>query len=175
MKRQSTLPDWIKTSAAAVLIALLANHFLFTVSPVEGHSMEPTLKEKEWVFVNKAVYGLTRPKNGEVVVVEAQPEDERRKEYLVKRIAGEPGDRIEISGGKLYRNGEQVDEPYTSGWTEEPSYGPVVIGEGSYFVLGDNRLKNASMDSRTIGQVAEGRIKGRVDWIVWPFREAGVI
>lgn len=175
MKRQSTLLDWIKTSAAAVAVALLANHFLFTVSPVEGHSMEPTLQAMEWVFVNKAVYGLKRPKNGEVIVVEAQQDGGRRKEYLVKRIAGEPGDRIEISGGMLYRNGQQVDEPYTSGWSEESSYGPVVVGEGSYFVLGDNRLKNASMDSRTFGPVPEGRIKGRVDWIVWPFREAGVI
>ncbi|MCR2804456.1 signal peptidase I [Paenibacillus soyae] len=175
MKPHSLLLDWVKTSAAAVVVALLAYHFLFTVSPVQGHSMEPTLTEKEWVFVNKALYHLSHPRNGEVVVLEARADGGGTKELLVKRIVGAPGDRIEISGGRLYRNGRQVDEPYVSGQTEESSYGPVVVAEDSYFVLGDNRKMNASLDSRTIGTVPENRIIGRVDWILWPLRKAGDI
>ncbi|MEK3884817.1 signal peptidase I [Paenibacillus sp. PL2-23] len=170
MKEQPTpfLRGWFRTAAAAIALVLLVHYWVFTVSPIHGHSMEPALRENDWVVVNKAIYGLDRPRNGDIVVLAGDDNG-----YWVKRVAGEPGDRIELAGGRLYRNGQKIDEPYTGEWSGETSYGPIVVEAGSYFVLGDNRGLNASLDSRAIGPVPLDHIKGRVDWIVWPIRSAG--
>lgn len=176
MSFRQTMIDWLKTSLIAIVIALIVHHFVFTLSTVQGHSMEPTLQEKQWVFVNKAVFWFDRPRAGEIVVLkEPAGGGLGEEQYLVKRIVGEPGDRIEISGGKLYRNGLLLDEPYTDTLIEDSSYGPVIVEDGHYFVMGDNRHMKASLDSRTFQAVPRKLITGRADCIVWPLREFNLL
>ncbi|RIX60448.1 signal peptidase I [Paenibacillus nanensis] len=165
------LLNWLKTTAVTIGAALLLFHFVFTLSPVQGHSMEPTLREKQWVFVNKTAYWFHAPRAGDIVILKGAIGGLAGKQYLVKRIIGEPGDRIEISGGKLYRNGLRLDEPYTDTLIEDPSYGPIVVEDGHYFVMGDNRHLLASLDSRIFQAVPAELITGRADLIVWPMRE----
>ena len=171
----SELVDWLKALIAAVVIVWVLNQFVFHLSRVEGHSMDPTLADGEWLFVNKLVYLLRRPQAGDIVILE-NPLGGREK-YLVKRIIGVPGDKIEIMGGKLYRNGEPVDEPYTDSMIEDGDWGPGVVPEGTFFVMGDNRRRGESNDSRNpyIGWVPHSSIKGKADYILWPFGKIGNI
>lgn len=166
--------EWLKTAAIAFAIVLALHLFVFNLSTVEGHSMQPTLLEKEWLFVNKIVYLVRSPKVGEIVILE-DPLDISmgidKPELLVKRVVGLPGDQIEIYNKRLYRNGELVDEPYTDTEIEGYDYGPYIVEEGRYFVLGDNRHAQASKDSRVFGSVPESYIKGKAESIVWPWKQ----
>ncbi|GGD87598.1 signal peptidase I [Paenibacillus nasutitermitis] len=160
--------DWSRTLIAAVAIVLLFHFFVFNLSTVEGQSMEPTLYEKEWLFVNKYSYRFGSPQLGDVIILKDPAEGSEKKEYLVKRIVGVPGDKIEIRTGQLYRNGELVVERFTDTVIEDIDYGPFVVEKDRYFVMGDNRHARASRDSRSFGTVPETMIRGRADYILWP-------
>lgn len=165
------LLDWTKTLVIAFAVVMLLHFFVFNLSKVEGHSMEPTLTAHEWLFVNKFVYLAGKPKAGDVVILKEPNTGDKEEKYLVKRVVGVPGDRIEIHNKRLYRNGMLVDEPYTDTLIEDMSYGPEIIGEGHYFVMGDNRHARASLDSRSFHAVPEELIRGRADYILWPYEE----
>ncbi|WP_270165317.1 signal peptidase I [Paenibacillus sp. SYP-B4298] len=165
------LLDWLKTFAIALVIVFLLHTFVFNLSTVKGQSMEPTLQDAEWLFVNKVVYLLGSPERGDVVIVEDPEHELKKSEFLVKRVIAVPGDRIEIRGKRLYLNGEQLVEPYTDLDIEDNDYGPLTVEPGSYFIMGDNRHAGASRDSRAFGTVAEGMIKGRADFILWPITD----
>lgn len=169
------LLDWLKALVVAVVIVFILNQFFFHLSKVEGHSMDPTLADGEWLFVNKAIYLIREPKIGDIVILE-NPLGGREK-YLVKRIVGIPGDTIEIVDGRLFRNGEQVDEPYTDSLIEDGNWGPEVVPDEAYFVMGDNRRRGESNDSRNrrIGSIPRELIKGKADYILWPISQMGNI
>ena len=165
--------DWTKSIAVALIIVILLNMYVFNLSTVKGHSMEPTLQEKEWLFVNKFAFLVGHPARGDVVILKDPDMRNPQRQYLVKRIVAVPGDRVEIRGGRLLVNGERVNEPYTDVRIEDGDRGPVVVEEGHYFVMGDNRHQGASKDSRIFGTVSEKEIQGRADFILWPPREMG--
>ncbi len=164
------LLDWTKTLVIAFAVVMLLHFFVFNLSKVEGHSMEPTLTQHEWLFVNKFVYLFGKPGIGDVVILKEPNTSDKEKKYLVKRIVGIPGDRIEVHDQRLYRNGELMDEPYTDSLIEDMSYGPEVILAGHYFVMGDNRHSRASLDSRSFHAVPEELLRGRAEFIVWPYK-----
>ena len=90
----------------------------------------------------------------------------------VKRIIGVPGDRVAITGGELYLNGEKLDE---SAYWEDLIWGDmaeITVPEDCVFVMGDNR--NDSSDSRSplVGPIPYSRIVGRVRSVIWPIEEA---
>jgi signal peptidase I len=85
----------------------------------------------------------------------------------VKRVVGVPGDTIELRGPVLVRNSSVVEEPYLSA---EPAYsvpnaGPLTLGAGEFFVLGDNR--GNSNDSRYVGPLTSSAISGRVEFVAF--------
>lgn len=165
------LLDWFKTFAVALVIVILLHAFVFNLSTVKGHSMEPTLQDGEWLFVNKAVFLLGSPERGDVVIVDDPEHELKKSEFLVKRVVGVPGDRIEIRSQRLYLNGELLVEPYTDLEIEDNDYGPLTVEPGYYFIMGDNRHGGASRDSRAFGTVPESSIKGRADFILWPITD----
>lgn len=91
-----------------------------------------------------------------------------RKEYLVKRVIGIPGDFIEVQGHKLYVNGEMADEPYIDTEIQDPDFSGLTVEKGNYFVMGDNRHAGASKDSRYFGTVPQKSIVGKAVYIWWP-------
>jgi signal peptidase I len=160
--------DWSKALIVAFAVVLLLRAYVFQLSTVRMHSMEPTLYENEWLFVNKITYEVGHPKRGDVVILKDPSEGPDRKEYLVKRVIGMPGDRLEIRKGQLYLNGELTVEPYTDTAIEDGDYGPTEVGAAHYFVMGDNRHQNGSKDSRAFKEVPEDMIKGKAEFIIWP-------
>ncbi|MDF2721699.1 MAG: lepB [Paenibacillus sp.] len=165
--------DWVKSITVAFVIVILLNMYVFNLSTVKGHSMEPTLQEKEWLFVNKLAFLTGHPDRGDVVILKDPDPNSPDRQYLVKRVVAVPGDIVYIRGGKLFVNGEVIDEPYTDITIEDGDRRPIVVEDGTYFVMGDNRHQSASKDSRIFGTVPETLIQGRADFIVWPPHEAG--
>lgn len=167
--------EWAKTITISFLIVMVLHLFVFNLSTVEGHSMEPTLRDREWLFVNKAAYLMGNPKVGDIVILEDPSAYGGQKDYLVKRVVGIAGDRIEIYNKELYRNGVKVTEKYTDVEIEDLDFMPVVVQKGQYFVMGDNRHARASKDSRIFGTVPRSMIHGRADFILWPFKQVKIL
>ncbi|QMV41408.1 signal peptidase I [Cohnella cholangitidis] len=160
--------DWSKALIVAVAIVLLLKAFVFQLSTVKKISMEPTLHENEWLFINKIVLKIGNLDRGDVVILKDPTEGSEGKEYLVKRIVGIPGDTVEIREGELYINGDLKVESYTDVKIEGEDFPLTTVSAGHYFVLGDNRHASASRDSRAFKEVPEELIKGRADLIIWP-------
>lgn len=140
----------------ALLITLPIRFFLFQPFLVQGISMEPNFKEKDYLIVDEISKRFNEFKRGDVIVFTSQ-----EKKKLIKRIMALPGEEIEIKDGKIRVNGKDLDEQsylgknvFTSGEIK------VKLKEDEYFVLGDNR--NNSFDSRIFGPIKKNDIIGIV-------------
>lgn len=162
------LRDWLITAAVVFVIMSLVNIFIFSISTVNGQSMQPTLWQGEKLIVNKISLMFVSPKHGDIVVLNDPSTGPDKKEYLVKRVIGIPGDIVEVKEHKLYVNGKVVDEPYIDTEIQDPDFAALTVEPGRYFVMGDNRHESASKDSRYFGSVSEEDIVGRADFIFWP-------
>lgn len=134
--------------------------------------MLPSFHDGERLLVDKLSYRFREPRHGEVIVFK-YPAD--RQKRFIKRIVGVPGDEILIRDFTVYVNGKPLEEAsYILGPTLRP-FGPVVVPEGTYFVLGDNR--NRSEDSRNpqVGFVPRDHIVGRALLVYWPITSAGFV
>lgn len=169
-KIMSEIWDWLKTFLVAFACVYLINMFLFSPSQVNGSSMEPTLYDKQWLISNKLAYLVGSPQFGDIVVLE-NPVQSLEDEFLVKRVVGTPGDKIEIKAQKIIRNGTPLNEPYTDQLIEGNYEQAIVVPEGEYFVMGDNRGYMKSNDSRAFGTVKEDLITGKITLILWPFND----
>jgi signal peptidase I len=165
----SALREMVETILLTLLIYVLIRTFLIENYRVVGHSMVPTLKDRQFVVVNKLDYRLRDPRRGDVIVF-FDPRDGDRK--LIKRIVGLPGETIEIRGGQVFVNGQALDEPYiqNSGHYSQP---PTPVPDGHVYVLGDNRSN--SSDSHNWGTLPETKIVGRAWFSYWPPEVWGVI
>jgi len=163
--------DWAQTIIIAVVLALLIRTFLFEIILVDGDSMVPTLYDRERVFVNKIIYLMEEPKNGDVIIFKT-PEDNRTN--YVKRLIGLPGDRIKIENGVVYLNDQPLYEPYIA-FPSINDFMEVTVPEDTFFALGDNR--NDSKDSRDfrIGFIPMKNIVGKAVWRIWPFDKMSAI
>ncbi|WP_052099116.1 signal peptidase I [Paenibacillus stellifer] len=167
-KFSSGLKEWVIMVVSVFAVMSLLNLFVFNISMVKGHSMQPTLYEGERLFINKIALAFERPKRGDVIVLHDPSSGPSRKEYLVKRVVAIPGDVVEVRDHKLYINGKPGEEPYVDTVIEDEDFAPVTVGKDQFFVMGDNRHAGASKDSRYFGAVPLDLIVGRVSFIWWP-------
>lgn len=158
------MKEWAQAIITAVVLALLIRMFLFEIILVDGSSMEPTLYDRNRVFVNKIGYLIGEPQHGDVIIFKTP---EGNQSNYVKRLIGLPGDRIRIENGIVYLNNQPLDEPYIA---DPPynDYAEATVPEGTFFALGDNR--NDSKDSRDfrIGFVPRENLVGKAVWRIWP-------
>jgi len=159
---------WLKTLASAAVYATLIVTFGFQVARVEGHSMAPTLSDQDRLIVNKLAYRIGEPHIGDIVML-YYPNDPNKS--FVKRVIAEEGDQVRIVDGKVYRNDILLDDSFVPpDFRSHDDWGPQVIPEGYYFVMGDHR--NNSSDSRHWGFVPKKYIIGKVQLRWWPLRHA---
>jgi signal peptidase I len=166
------LSAWFKTLVSAAVYATLIVTFGFQVARVEGHSMEPTLADRDRLIVNKAAYipWIGKPRIGDVVMLYYPNEPEKS---FVKRVIAAEGDQVRIVGGTVYRNDVVVDDSFVlPQYRSHEDWGPKVVPEGYYFVMGDHR--NSSSDSRIWGYVPKRYIVGKVQLRVWPVPHAHI-
>ena len=100
---------------------------------------------------------------------------ETGKTSYIKRVIGVEGDHIKIEAGKVYRNGEELQEKYLQEGiiTEGKTYSDIVVPEDCLFVMGDNR--EHSTDSRDFGCIPIEKIESRVAFRFWPLNKFGKI
>jgi len=174
-KWQEIAKEWGQALVYAGVIALFFRTFFIQVYKIPTGSMIPTLKVGDHVFVNKVVYKLRKPLRGEVIVF-LFPENTRKT--FVKRLIGLPGERVRIYEGRVYINGEPLEDiPQISSryYYSQGPYGEkeVVVPPHSFYVLGDNT--GNSNDSRYWGFVPEKYLVGKAFFIWWPPWRWGII
>lgn len=257
----------VRGYAEALAIAYLVVTFVFTTVGVVGSSMEPNLDggsgrqnllrsllTGDRVFIPKFDTWLRRAgvlgeyERGAVVVLREPANaptalETGRRNFYIKRVIGQPGDRVRIERGQVYVNGHPVDQGFitdsgeifvapvdfprvivedgqvvamvadfqmsaSGNWlprlggnnaygVDDPRvqlfYGRVVdnievpagtpegvpvvldlvVPEGTYFVMGDNRTPSGSEDSRYFGPIDAIAIAGRATAVIWPPRRDG--
>lgn len=162
---------------ALVLVFGVIKPFVVEAFRVPTESMLPTLEVQDRFLANKFIYRFTEPDRGDIVVFEAvEPNARGEFDILVKRVAGLPGDTVQVQGGTLLVNGEPVREPYLNTNVVpdiNAPYGPTRVPEGHFFALGDNR--GNSLDSRFYGFVPMENLKGEAFLRFWPVGRAEVL
>lgn len=173
---KSTIREYVEAVVIAVVLALFIITFIAQSFLVQGSSMEPSLHHGQRLLVDKLTYRFAEPKRGDVVVFR-YPADRRRR--FIKRIVGLPGDEISIRNGYLYINGQRAHEPFINGPTygpySSPVFGPVVVPEESYFVLGDNRRNSDDSRYSDVGFVHRSDIVGVARLVYWPITQMQVL
>lgn len=200
------LIDYAWSFFPVLLFVLLLRSFLFEPFKVPTGSLEPTVLPGDFIISNKYAYGLRMPvwgnkllsvglpKNGDIAIFRT-PVDQ--KTWMVKRVIGIPGDKIDYVDKKLTVNG--IPAKYTDfgetvdtndgkfHWTvqvvQEELFGikhkifqrerypthdfHLTVPAGQYFMMGDNR--DNSDDSRYWGFVPEYNLEGKavLIWLSW--------
>jgi signal peptidase I len=164
------LVAWLKTLVSAAVYAVLIVTFVMQVARVEGQSMAPTLEDQDRLIVNKLVYRIADPRRGDIVMLYYPLNPDKS---FVKRVIAEEGDTVRIVDGRVFVNDIPLKDDYVSSeYRSHDDWGPQVIPEGYYFVMGDHR--NNSSDSRHWGMVPKRYIIGKVQLRWWPVPTARV-
>ena len=176
MTDQPSTPDTPPTTSGkgrhrllliSLLGLLLVRTFLIQQFYISGPSMQQTLHQDDRVVVEKITGRLRHVARGDVIVFHHQTDEGRRE--LIKRVVGLPGEIVEVRACQVYVNGDPLSEPYLDLPALDcggDTAGPVTVGTGEVFVLGDNRPQSA--DSRTFGPVLLASVVGRAVAVVWP-------
>ncbi len=160
--------DLLETLVLAVIIFLVVNTFTGRYE-VQSISMEPTLREGQYLIVSKIAYWFHGPERGDIIVLD--PPNERSEIPYIKRVIGLPGEKVEVRDGRVWVNGIALNEPYISG---PPTYNENrILGDNEYLVLGDNR--NNSSDSHIWGVLPRENIIGKSIFRYWPPEKWGLI
>ncbi|MEX1007504.1 MAG: signal peptidase I [Acidimicrobiia bacterium] len=196
-----TVIEWVVLVVAAILIALVIKQFLFQAFYIPSRSMVPTLEVGDRVLVNKLSYDLHDVNRGDIVVFEAEPNQDWQRagiDDLVKRVIALPGETVtECQTGRLCIDGRLLKEGYLPKETATDLYhgtvdpnsnqpdaairgcaanspkGGCTVPAGEYFVMGDNR--NESSDARDHGPIKGSSIVGRVFVRIWPLNRLGFL
>ena len=164
--RRAANSDFIIYLLTLMAVAIFIRTFIFEPVQCIGISMYPTLVGGEGMFTEKLTYTVSAPQRDDIIICRYPYHTEK----CVKRVIAVPGDRISISDGAIYLNGEKLDESaywddYIEGTLEE-----VTVPDKCLFVVGDNR--NHSGDSRHVGFIPYWQVKGKVRAVITPFSQA---
>jgi signal peptidase I len=162
---------WVRDVLISVAASFMIITFLYQPVRVEGTSMQPELRDQDRLFINKFAYHFESISRGDVVVFHYPRDPE--KSYI-KRVIALPGDTMRIDEGRLYVNGQRVEEPYVPRrYRDSRSMPEIIVPQGNYFVMGDHR--SISSDSRDFGPVDRELIYGKAAFIYWPADNMGLI
>ena len=174
---QEILEDIVLIAVVILAVQIITNYIgIFSI--VDGESMSPTLHDKEYLWVDKLSYHLSDPERFDVVIFPVDYDTEEK--HLVKRVIGLPGETIYIDEkGSIYINDEVLVEGYGKEVIDENKRGrasnKITLGQGQYFVLGDNRNNSSDSRSLDVGNVYRDDILGRVLMRLYPFQRIGLI
>ena len=172
---QVTVKPWwqqhgetIRIFVVALAIALFLRTFIVEPRFIPSGSMEPTLQVGDRILVDKISQQWQAPERGDILIFypPKSPAIEDNTKAYIKRLIGIEGDRIAVKNGKVYRNGEALNEVYIA---EAPRYTmrEVIVPKGYYWMMGDNR--NHSNDSHIWGFLPKENVIGKAALRFFPF------
>ena len=177
------LLEIVETLVLTLLIFVVIQNFIAQPYKVQMQSMERTLEPEQYVLVDKLTARFDPYNRGDIVVFDPPEEWGERGAPYIKRVIGEPGDKVEIRhDGLVYVNDVALDEPYLyadePGGNPEPTTAPLeestwTVPPDELFLMGDHRQDSA--DSRTFGAVPISRIIGRAWLRYWPLNTFGIL
>ena len=172
---QAKIVKWVFEIIVTLVFAVLVAISAFQTVTLQESAMEPTYSVSEKFFVNRALYKVSSPKRGDVIVFKTSASDSAA--LHIRRVIGLPGETVQVKDGKIYINGKVYEE---NGAYQDMTDGglansAITLESGEYFVLGDNR--NNSEDSRfsDIGNISKKYIVGKVWFTVSPKNKIGFI
>ena len=196
--------EWIYTIAIALAIAFVIKGFLFDIVKVDGQSMYPTLDHKDRLIITKLgytpdngdivildstykdreeFYDTLAAEKGkdELGAVEKTLKyftlpDSLKHRYYVKRVIGMPGQTVDIRDGRVYVDGQLLEEEYYNGETSAYDPGmqfPLTVEENHVFVMGDNRDHSKDSRDSSLGQVPFEAVVGKSQIRIFPFTSVG--
>lgn len=145
-----------------IIAIILIKTYAVTIVRVNGTSMDPTLKNKDFMILNKIDYKINDIDRFDIIVIKSEDKQ------IIKRVIALPNEKIEYKDNKLYINGEEYNDPYNS--IDQKDF-KVTLKEDEYYVMGDNRVY--SRDSRIIGPIKKEQIKGKANFVIFPFSRWG--
>lgn len=182
----------------AVVIAFVVKTFVAQAFYIPSGSMIPQLEVGDRIVVSKVAYRLHDPRRGDIVVFDCPPRAacpppeggilpvrvlrglleavglrQPSTEEYVKRVIALPGEVVQGANGRVFVNGRELVEPYLPAAAVTSDFGPVTVGEGELWVMGDNR--ESSSDSRVFGPIAESSVVGRAVLRPWPVTKAAFL
>ena len=196
--------EWVICIIIAVVLGLWIRYYIMTPTQVQSVSMKPTLIEGQRLILNRTIR-LTHklPERGDIITFEAPTEDylteaefkesptaryeepdnkfvhnvlEIGKVSYIKRVIALPGEHVKIQNGKVYINGEELQEDYlpegtTTNALRNNYFIDITVPEGCIFAMGDNRAQ--STDCRSFGCIPLEKVESKV-WIrFWPLNLFG--
>ena len=173
----------VETLVLTLLIFVVIQNFIAQPYKVQQQSMQRTLEPEQYVLVDKLTPRFDPYNRGDIVVFEPPASWADGTTPFIKRVIGEPGDKVEIrDDGLVYVNGTALEEPYI--YADEPGGTPQLttapleqsswtVPAGELFLMGDHRQNSA--DSRTFGPVPIDRVIGRAWLRYWPLNTFGIL
>ena len=158
----NTYKRFVRNFTLIASAMLIARRFV-QPTKVSGNSMFPELHSKDRLLIDKTAYDHKDPERGDVVVF-SEP---RTDKMLIKRIIGVPGDHIVIRNGEVKINGVTGNDDYTADGATDGNV-DLVVPEGRYFMLGDNRLHSKDSRAPVVGCVPRDAIMGKVSVRLYP-------
>lgn len=175
------LKEYAEALIVALILAFFIRSFVVQAFKIPSGSMLQTLQIGDHLLVTKFAYGVKipftdilvfkreGPKHRDIIVFEF-PEDPSKD--FIKRVIGLPGDVVEIKDKQVFLNGVLQNESYIqhtdtthNSTMRRDNFGPAMVPEGKYFVMGDNR--DESYDSRFWGFVDREKIEGKALILYW--------
>ncbi len=170
---KDALFDYGKTFAIVFIAVFFLSQFVYINATIPSGSMENTIMQGDRIFGNRLAYVMTDPKRYDIIIFK-YPDDTSKT--FIKRIIGLPGETVEIKDGNVYINGSEtpLDDSFCAEETEG-DFGPYVVPEDSYFVMGDNR--NNSLDSRYWDEtyVSRKQIVAKAFFRYWPLSSISLL
>lgn len=151
-----------------VIVVLLLRTYIVTPVLVVGDSMVPTLKDGQILLLNKLDYKINDIERYDIVVIKT------KKEELIKRIIGLPGEYIEYKDNSLYINDKKIETKYnfdTDDFKLEDICNCTKIPDNQYLVLGDNRVISLDSRSEKLGLIDKKDIKGSTHISILPIKK----
>ena len=178
-RKKKSLPrvifEWVFLVVVAALFAYVLVYTFGQQRTNVGQSMDPTLAGGDVVLINILAYQAGDPKQGDLISYKPNGSANARSD--IKRVIATPGQTIQIIDGMIYINDKVYLEGANYPAITSPGIAqdPIKLGEGEFFVLGDNR--NNSEDSRNaeIGVVTNEMIEGKAWFVLSPAEHRGLL
>ena len=184
-RRLGCLIESAETLVLTIVIFWLMQTFVAQPFQVQQESMQPTLTEGEYVLVDKLTPRLAPYARGDIVIFrphrqratcegEFEPLPGDSGIPFIKRVIGEPGDKLVINDGRVFVNGSELRETYVSNGPVAPD-GQWDVALDRLFLMGDNRPNSTDSRSSAIGPVCISDVIGRAWLRYWPVSRLSVI